>query len=306
MGSPGFLETLVLTNLSTIFSKCIAAPIEIVKLLLQNQGELVRGGQLAAPLTGVINCASSVILQDGFFALWRGNLTQLFQPSITTVLNGTISPILRRLSFDRNRNYFLWFTSNVATGALAGSITMAFTFQLEYIRTQLACDVSHRFTGAIDVIQQTIAADGFFSIYRSFWISVLGVVTYRAVYFGLYDSLRPLVRRDNFLLSFLLGWTVTVASGLLTYPCDTIRRRMMVSLCGPLPYHGAWECASEIVAKEGTSTLWAGALTNSCRGVIGALALTFTDKVQERYLEWRFPKPPPPPPQYEYEEQQTQ
>lgn len=309
MGAPGGVEDFILVNLSNAVSKCIAAPFELVKLLLQNQGEFVRGGHLSRPYTGVINCAVRTIREDGILALWRGILIQIVQPWVGAVINPILSPSLKRLNYDRNRSYWLWFASSMATGALAGGIAMAFTYQFDYVRTQLACDVSHRFSGAFDVIQKTIATDGFFSIYRSYWVSLFGIVAYRAMYFGLYDAISPLIRRrrgNSFVLSFLVGWGVTLASGWLTYPIDTIRRRMMVSLCGPLPYHGAWECTSEIVAKEGVSALWAGAVPNVARGVIGASVLTLTDAARAKYVAWRFPAPPPPPPQYQYEEQQTQ
>jgi solute carrier family 25 (adenine nucleotide translocator) protein 4/5/6/31 len=35
--------------------------------------------------------------------------------------------------------------------------------------------------------------------------------------------------KDNMLVTFLLGWSVTVGAGLASYPIDTIRRRMMMT-----------------------------------------------------------------------------
>lgn len=49
----------------------------------------------------------------------------------------------------------------------------------------------------------------------------------------MYDSIKPVVLtgslEGNFLLSFLLGWTVTTGAGIASYPLDTIRRRMMMT-----------------------------------------------------------------------------
>ena len=63
--------------------------------------------------------------------------------------------------------------------------------------------------------------------------SVLGIVVYRGLYFGMYDSIKPVVLvgplEGNFLASFLLGWTVTTGAGIASYPLDTIRRRMMMT-----------------------------------------------------------------------------
>ncbi|MCI35609.1 ADP/ATP carrier protein, partial [Trifolium medium] len=34
---------------------------------------------------------------------------------------------------------------------------------------------------------------------------------------------------DNFFVSFLLGWAITIGAGLASYPIDTVRRRMMMT-----------------------------------------------------------------------------
>jgi len=63
-------------------------------------------------------------------------------------------------------------------------------------------------------------------------ISCVGIVVYRGLYFGIYDSVKPILPgnlRDNFFANFALGWVVTVGAGLASYPIDTIRRRMMMT-----------------------------------------------------------------------------
>jgi len=63
--------------------------------------------------------------------------------------------------------------------------------------------------------------------------SVAGIVVYRGLYFGLYDSIKPVLLvgtlEGNFLASFALGWTVTTLAGIASYPLDTVRRRMMMT-----------------------------------------------------------------------------
>ena len=63
--------------------------------------------------------------------------------------------------------------------------------------------------------------------------SVAGIIVYRGLYFGMYDSIKPVVLvgalEGNFLASFMLGWAVTTGAGIASYPLDTIRRRMMMT-----------------------------------------------------------------------------
>ena len=85
----------------------------------------------------------------------------------------------------------------------------------------------------IDCYTKTLKSDGILGLYRGFGPSVLGIVVYRGLYFGMYDSIKPVLLvgplEGNFLASFLLGWSVTTGAGIASYPLDTIRRRMMMT-----------------------------------------------------------------------------
>ena len=85
----------------------------------------------------------------------------------------------------------------------------------------------------IDVYKKTITNDGIAGFYRGFIISCVGIIIYRGLFFGTYDSIKPILPKhlkDNIGANFLLGWGVTVGAGLASYPIDTIRRRMMMTL----------------------------------------------------------------------------
>merc|ERR1712013_730692 len=77
-------------------------------------------------------------------------------------------------------------------------------------------------------------SDGIQGLYRGFTISAVGIFIYRGMYFGMFDNLKPMLIGDggSVGLSFLLGWGVTVTAGLMSYPIDTIRRRMMMTSGG--------------------------------------------------------------------------
>ena len=142
-----------------------------------------------------------------------------------------------------------------------------------------------QFNGLIDVYRKTMAVDGIMGLYRGFIPSVVGIVVYRGLYFGLYDSLKPILLpgklSENFLASFFLGWGVTTTAGLASYPLDTIRRRMMMTSGGGVAYKSMFHAASSIIAAEGAFSLMKGAGANILRGIAAAGTIAGYDKLQQ-------------------------
>ena len=61
-------------GVSAAVSKTAAAPIERIKLLVQNQDEMIKQGRLDKPYKGVVDCASRVLKTEGVYPFWRGGL----------------------------------------------------------------------------------------------------------------------------------------------------------------------------------------------------------------------------------------
>jgi len=176
------------------------------------------------------------------------------------------------------------------SGGAAGALSLLFVYSLDYARTRLAADNKsakkgggdRQFNGLVDVYKKTLASDGI-GLYRGFVISAVGIVIYRGLYFGLFDSVKPLLPasvKNNFSANFLLGWIVTTTAGLASYPIDTIRRRMMMTSGEAVKYASSIDCAKQIMAKEGVSSFFKGAGANILRAIAGAGALSGYDKLQ--------------------------
>jgi len=293
----GFAENFMLSGAAAVISKTAAAPIERIKLLVQNQDEMIKSGRLSEPYKGVIDCTMRTFKSEGVLPFWRGNLANCLRYFPTQALNFAFKDTIKALfKADKNESYAKKFTKNIFSGGAAGAMSLCFVYSLDYARTRLANDNksagkggSRQFNGLVDVYRKTLASDGFVGLYRGFVISCVGIVVYRGFYFGLYDSLKPILLKDNdsLLLSFALGYTVTVSSGLLSYPIDTIRRRMMMTSGQAVKYKGSIDCAMVIVKNEGFMSLMKGAGANILRGVAGAGVLSGFDKFKEVYISWR-------------------
>jgi len=289
-----FLIDFSMGGVSAAVSKTAAAPIERVKLLIQNQDEMIKSGRLATPYKGIGDCFSRVIREEGFAALWRGNLANVLRYFPTQALNFAFKDQFKRMfGYDQRRDgYWKWFAGNLASGGAAGACSLAFVYSLDYARTRLANDNKsskkgggeRQFNGLIDVYRKTLATDGVAGLYRGFTISCVGIIVYRGLYFGMYDSLKPVLLQgsleNSFLGSFFLGWGITIGAGLASYPIDTIRRRMMMTSGEAVKYKSSMHAFNEIVKKEGVKSLFKGAGANILRAVAGAGVLAGYDQLQ--------------------------
>merc|ERR1712150_451654 len=248
----GFMENFMLSGVAAGVSKTVAAPIERVKLLVQNQDEMIKQGRLDKPYSGVIDCVQRTLRQEGVIPFWRGNLANVLRYFPTQALNFAFKDTIKgAFAVSKDAPNYKKFGVNILSGGMAGSLSLCFVYSLDFARTRLANDAKgkggeRQYNGLIDVYTKTLKSDGIQGLYRGFGISVVGIFIYRGMYFGLYDSLKPLLLGDNanVTLSFLLGWAVTITAGLMSYPIDTIRRRMMMTSGGGVKYKGSIDCGN--------------------------------------------------------------
>jgi len=296
------VEDFALGGISAGVSKTLAAPIERVKLLLQNQGE---SSAITKPYTGIIDCFVRVPQEQGLASLWRGNLANVIRYFPTQALNFMFKDFYKQyLEQPRSAGFIPCLLGNMASGGAAGATSLLVVYPLDFARTRLAVDVgsgkAREFTGTIDCIMKTARTAGWGrgGVYNGFVVSCVGIVFYRGAYFGLFDSLNDtdFMRSagsglSGFMIKFSVGYAVTVVAGLLSYPLDTIRRRLMMTsgkFAGK--YKGSIDCGAQILKNEGMGAMYKGAGSNILRGLAGAMVLVGFDYCKNFYLEWKYPE----------------
>ncbi|KAE8677485.1 ADP,ATP carrier protein 1 [Hibiscus syriacus] len=284
-GFASFAIDFLMGGVSAAVSKTAAAPIERVKLLIQNQDEMIKSGRLSEPYKGIGDCFKRTIQDEGFGSLWRGNTANVIRYFPTQVKH-------KAFNFKKDKDgYWKWFAGNLASGGAAGASSLLFVYSLDYARTRLANDAKaakkggeRQFNGLVDVYRKTLKSDGIAGLYRGFNISCVGIIVYRGLYFGMYDSLKPVLLtgnlQDSFFASFALGWLITNGAGLASYPIDTVRRRMMMTSGEAVKYKSSLDAFSQILKNEGAKSLFKGAGANILRAVAGAGVLAGYDKLQ--------------------------
>ena len=152
----------------------------------------------------------------GVLPFWRGNLANCLRYFPTQALNFAFKDQIKMV-FKQSKNDPYWknFSKNIASGGVAGALSLCFVYSLDYARTRLANDAKsgskggeRQFNGLIDVYRKTLKSDGISGLYRGFVISCFGIIVYRGCYFGFYDSLKPIVLGEDagVFLSFCLGY----------------------------------------------------------------------------------------------------
>ena len=130
---------------------------------------------------------------------------------------------------------------------------------------------------------------GFMSLYNGFGVSVMGIIPYRGVYFGMFDSLIGInpFRSDRGLIGlaskFAIAQATAITAGYASYPFDTIRRRLQMQSEKPQAewlYKGTVDCFFKILKDEGTGALFKGAGANALRTVGSALVLVLYGEIK--------------------------
>lgn len=66
-------------GVSAAVSKTIAAPIELIKLRIQNMDEMIKAGTLDRQYKGIVDCFTRVAKEEGTTALWKGNFANVIR-----------------------------------------------------------------------------------------------------------------------------------------------------------------------------------------------------------------------------------
>jgi solute carrier family 25 (adenine nucleotide translocator) protein 4/5/6/31 len=186
----------------------------------------------------------------------------------------------------------MFFAENLASGGAAGATSLMFVYPLDFARTRLAADLgakgSRQFNGLRHCISSIYAKDGLGGLYQGFGVSVGGIIVYRAAFFGGFDTAKGLIFEDPrnapVIATWLVAQSVTTAAGFISYPFDTVRRRMMMQAGrGDILYSSTLDCWRKILANEGPKAFFKGALSNVIRGSGGALVLVLYDQFQKMF-----------------------
>jgi solute carrier family 25 (adenine nucleotide translocator) protein 4/5/6/31 len=287
----GFLVDFAAGGTAGAISKTAMAPIERVKLILQTQ-------DASAQITketryrGIVDVLRRLPAEQGALSFWRGNLANVMRYFPTQALNFAFKDKYKQLfvRWDAKTDFWKFFAGNLASGGAAGATSLLVVYPLDFARTRLAADVgtgkARQFTGLTNCISTVYKQNGLRGLYGGFGVSIGGIMVYRAAFFGGFDTAKGIFLKDPknppILLSWLIAQCVTTTAGIIAYPFDTVRRRIMMQAGrSEKLYAGTLDCWRKIAVHEGPRAFFKGALSNALRGSGGAIVLVLYDQFQK-------------------------
>jgi len=292
-GDKGLLINLAAGGVSGAVSKTITAPLEKVKLAIQNQDSnpKILSGEMKR-YTGMGDCFKRHITELGAASLWRGNVANCVRYVPTAACNLAFKDTFKTMfpKYDKNKEFGMFFASQVASGSLAGGVTNTIVYPLIYVRTVLGADLGKvkKYKNMGDCLVKTVQQGGFFSLYNGIAASSIGIVVYRGTQFGLQDTIKAFNpwQKDfsaiGIFSKFCVAQIAVAVSGVTSYPFDTMQRRLQLEATKPKEeqiYNGMGDCFKKILAKEGPQGFFKGALANILRGTGAAIVLVLYDEI---------------------------
>ncbi|XWS18411.1 hypothetical protein CRYUN_Cryun32bG0041300 [Craigia yunnanensis] len=209
------------------------APFQRVKLLMQNQNEMIKSGRLPQPYIGIFDCFARTIRNEGIFSLWRGNTAIAIGHVSAKAISSTLFGYLNTLEHSQ------WnYVQILAAGGLVVAAMLFLVYPFFYAGTRMVNDVKttsnlgrRQFNGIVDVYGKTLKSDGIAGLYRGYTISLaeIGMTTAVSAALKPWQQFWLFHLQHNNLAMATVEFGFHVCRNLATYPLDTVNRRMMMS-----------------------------------------------------------------------------
>ncbi|AOA63983.1 Mitochondrial 2-oxoadipate and 2-oxoglutarate transporter [Komagataella phaffii CBS 7435] len=243
-------------------------PLDVVKTRIQLQV----GSGANAEYTGIVDCVTKIVKNEGFSRLYRGISAPILMEAPKRATKFAANDEWGK--FYRNAFGVQSMTQSLAvlTGATAGATESFVVVPFELVKIRLQ-DKSSKYSGMGDVVKQIVKKEGVLSLYNGLEATLWRHIWWNAGYFGVIFQVRSLLPKTesstqktaNDLLSGAIGGTVGT---ILNTPFDVVKSRIQntVKVPGVVPKYN-WTLPSLLLVtkEEGFSALYKGFLPKVLR-----------------------------------------
>jgi solute carrier family 25 (mitochondrial adenine nucleotide translocator), member 4/5/6/31 len=230
------------------------SPFDFVRFRLQVMPILFEQGHLFSMYKGCFDCARRVWKNEGWRAFFKGNLSNMIRMVPSETLVWKVKEVFQRnLHYGSNLSEAEHVSYNTAIGITSSLIVSLSLYPFEYIRQLVLNRTDRRGRGIWHYVKKTVLNEGVTGMYKGASIFSLGLVLFRGAYFGIYDSLK--VKTKDQRLRWLASFLATYVSIFISYPIDTVRRRLVTSRG---QYANSRACLRDVWVREGMRGLYLG------------------------------------------------
>lgn len=286
-------RSLVAGGVAGGLSRTAVAPLERLKILMQVQGneKVYRG-----VWQGLVHMART----EGVRGMMKGNWTNCVRIIPNSAMKFFTYEQLSRLISDHQLETTgspqLTPVLRLLAGAGAGIVAMSATYPLDMVRGRLTVQEGRnvQYNGIVHAARTILREEGPLAFYKGWLPSVIGVVPYVGLNFGVYETLKAMLLlhyglRDERELSVGARLACGAAAGTtgqtVAYPFDVARRRLQVSGWQGarelhsdhgrvVAYRGMTDCFVRTVREEGFQALFKGLWPNYLK-VVPSIAIAF-------------------------------
>ncbi|KAI9105020.1 mitochondrial carrier domain-containing protein [Phlyctochytrium arcticum] len=278
-----------------VVSRFVIAPLDVVKIRFQLQTEELRLPQITGreptdiKYRGIAQSFARIVREEGFFALWKGNLSAAYlylgygamqfysYPEYDKFLRQ--QPVYAKLKLPKE------VTASIA-GALAGCTATLLTYPFDLLRTRFAVQGRDGpYSGLAHAVREIVQKEGVRGLYQGVWPTTLQMVPQTAIVFAVYTFCRGHLKGKKVLgmEDFISGGAAGIIGKTAVMPFDVVRKRLQVQgptrnsyVVGEVPRYPSsfLSCVRQIVHHEGVLALYKGLLPSVLKSGPSA-AVTF-------------------------------
>uniref|UniRef100_A0A6U4JKN7 ADP,ATP carrier protein n=1 Tax=Phaeomonas parva TaxID=124430 RepID=A0A6U4JKN7_9STRA len=270
-------------------AKTMTAPLSRVTIMFQVHGLVTTKPQRTAYAESFAGGLRKMVGREGFLSMWKGNATSVLHRFPYSAINFFLYEKFKRALGDESA----W--SRLAAGAAAGGIACTACYPLDLVRTRLTTQIPGAafYDGIADCAYKITKYEGVLGLYRGLGATLAVQIPNLALSYSVYGTAKEaFLQRGLFVVkgsegerkisaagSCVSGAAAGIASSLLTFPLDVIRRRQQVVGLHSRVRDGVVSRSPladlhHIFLSDGVSGLYRGILPEILK-VIPVVSLTF-------------------------------
>jgi len=179
----------------------------------------------------------------------------------------------------------LGLLERLAAGAATGVLKTLLFYPLDLSRVRITADLAYagaprNYTTIRQALATTFSQEGVRGLYKGVLLSMLGIVPYLSCSMTAYDTYKQQLPVDKVsraqwwypLAKMGCGSAAAVSAQLVTYPLDTVRRRMQLNGAKGMSvtYRSVVDCVKHMIQTEGLPAFYRGAAVNALKTMPGA------------------------------------